>query len=334
MLSNIIINMEIIVLFSLLGAVLFIFLLLLIAAIVLVNVLFGRRAEINKKLSYYSVEDFKNMEAKPISFKSNKGQVLRGNIYTNKEVNNHKFVIFFHGFGDGHVSYMKEISLLINKGYTVMSYDNTGCVNSDGDKMIGLPQSLIDAEHALKFFESLVEYKDYPLYLMGHSWGGYTAVNSSIFSKRVDKVVAFSPFNSPSFPSNGNKFSIKILHPFLAIVEFFQFGKYSRITSKKTLTNTSIPIYTISGDEDHMVFRNQAYDIYKKINNPLYKKVLLPNKGHSPQYSIRGEHALKELGKAVKKPDFDNSKFDYGLITEQDKEVWNSVFEFLGDERD
>ena len=134
--------------------IIFIFLILLLLSKLILNLAFGKRCEGNAKLKYFTADDFEGLNAKSIEFKSNKGQTLRGNIYTHEEIKEYKgLIIFVHGMGGGHLSYTTEINTLVKAGFIVMAYDNTGTCSSEGKNLKGFYQAVIDLNYALKFVE-------------------------------------------------------------------------------------------------------------------------------------------------------------------------------------
>ena len=77
----------------------------------ILNQVFGKRCEGNPNLKYFTADDFEELDSKKIEFKSNKEQMLRGFIYTNKNIKEYKgIVVFVHGMGAGHLSYTTEIN--------------------------------------------------------------------------------------------------------------------------------------------------------------------------------------------------------------------------------
>ena len=101
----------------------------------ILNSVFGKRCEGNPNLKYFTADDFEDLDYEKIEFKSNKGQILRGNIYTNKKVKEKDIkglLVFVHGMGAGHLSYTTEINTLAKNGYKVLAYDNTGTCASEG----------------------------------------------------------------------------------------------------------------------------------------------------------------------------------------------------------
>ena len=125
--------------------------LLMLVKLILYTV-FGKRCEGNPNLKYFTADDFEELESKKMEFKSNKGQILRGFIYTNKNIKEYKgIVVFVHGMGAGHLSYTTEINTLAKAGFMVISYDNTGTCTSEGKNLKGFFQSVIDLKYALRY---------------------------------------------------------------------------------------------------------------------------------------------------------------------------------------
>ena len=92
-------------------------------------------------------------------------------------------VLFVHGFKSGADDYLPIYYYLVKNGFSVFSYDGTGVYSSEGKSMIGFCQTLIDAESAITFVQKDKRFKKMPLFLLGHSCGGY-AVNSVLALKK------------------------------------------------------------------------------------------------------------------------------------------------------
>ena len=112
---------------------------------------FRRRYDGNPNLKYFTADDFQHLEAEPISFPSDKRQILRGYIYRSNQIRAEGLIIFSHGYGAGHLSYTTEINTLAQAGFVVLAYDATGCVGSDGKYFGGFDQGPIDLRFAIKF---------------------------------------------------------------------------------------------------------------------------------------------------------------------------------------
>ena len=100
------------------------------------------------------VEDFEGLECTEYSFPSDKGQKLAGYLYSSGE-EQHGIVIISHGFGGGgHNSYMDVADYFAKNGYYVFAYDATAMDKSEGEGLGGVPQGVIDLDHAISFVES------------------------------------------------------------------------------------------------------------------------------------------------------------------------------------
>ena len=105
----------------------------------------SKRCEGNANLKYLKAKNFDNLNARPIDFKSNKGQTLNGFLYSNAKVDTYKaLVVFSHGMGAGHHAYTTEINYFAQKGYLVWAYDNTGSCLSEGKKLY---EQIANANH-------------------------------------------------------------------------------------------------------------------------------------------------------------------------------------------
>ena len=105
-------------------------LLLFLLAYLCLHAAFGVRCEGNPALKYFTHEDFDDLDAEPVSFPSDKGQLLRGAVYTCRNVDPTALVIFAHGMGGGHLSYTTNIRTITKAGFAVLAYDNTGTMAS------------------------------------------------------------------------------------------------------------------------------------------------------------------------------------------------------------
>ena len=62
---------------------------------------------------YFTHKDFPGLQAEPFSFKDDAGgNTLRGNFYSYPNYREDRIVVFDHGMGGGHLSYMREIEML------------------------------------------------------------------------------------------------------------------------------------------------------------------------------------------------------------------------------
>ena len=329
--------------------VIIILLLLLILAKVVLNMIFGKRCEGNSNLKYFTTDDFEELESKNIEFKSNKGQILRGFTYVNKNIKDYRgLIIFVHGMGAGHFSYTTEINTLAKSGFIVMSYDNTGTCLSEGKSLKGFFQSVLDLDCALKFVKENKDLNKYDISLVGHSWGAYTVCQVLQFNHKIKSVVAFSgPNNSSNLICDlmgGGKINFRFLKPFFDFINLLIFGPKANRNTTNILKNTDTPVLLLHGDLDFtcslknslvvnpeifkdkenikiLVYKDKYHNIYQtreseKYLNEVFGKINELNKKYKGK-------SLEEKSKSI----YDG--IDYIKITEEDEEVMNTVIDFL-----
>lgn len=155
---------------KIIAAILFIILISFSICLLITTVLYSqafKRCTSKDDKVYSLVKKYPNLVYKRVQFKSNAGQMLRGYIYYKKNNIEAKkgLIVVSHGFGGTHINYLDEINYFTNKGYYVLGFDNTGCGESEGDSMIGLPQAVVDLDYALRFIEKNNEFKNMPILL-------------------------------------------------------------------------------------------------------------------------------------------------------------------------
>ena len=306
----------------------------------------SKRCEGNENLKYLKAKNFDNLNAKPIDFKSNKGQTLNGFLYSSAKVDSYKaLIIFSHGMGAGHLAYTTEINYFAQKGYLVLAYDNTGTCTSEGEKLYGFAQGIIDLKHAIKFAKSREDTKDLPLLLVGHSWGAYSVCNVSAIIKNADikGIVAFSPFNSMNKLLHDNakqktKMNLMIFSPFFDLINLMRFGKAGILRSCNTIDDNTIPTLIMHGGNDLQVtLRNSPVGLKGRIsNNPNARTVLYESKYHNVYLAKDAEQYLNDtfakittLGENSPEAYEIYQNIDYSLITKEDLTVMETANSFL-----
>ncbi len=234
------------------------------------------------------VEDFDGLECTECTFASDKGQKLAGYLYANGE-NQRGIVILAHGFGDGgHNSYMDVADYFAKNGYYVFAYDATAMDKSEGESLGGVPQGVIDLEHAISFVESAQEIPDLPIVLFGHSWGGFCVSAVLTYHPEVKAVIECSGFNSsPDMFESGGKSQagdvIYAMRPFVAMHEFFKFGKYATNTAEDGFDATDAAVMIVHSADDDVIGIEYGLDkYYKKYkDNPRFTFLRFEDRGHN-----------------------------------------------------
>ncbi len=300
------------------------------------------RCDDTETVFYFSEEDFPGLVKEEYSFKASAGHILKGYIYSYDSPIEGRLIVFDHGFGGGHRAYMKEIEKLCSHGYTVLSYDHTGCMESGGESANGLAQSLCDLNDCITAIKNDERFNGLDISVMGHSWGGFSTLNIASLHPEISHVVAMCGF--VSVEEMMKTFFAGPLKGYRKAVLDFEKQcnpKFSQFNAVKSLSESSVKALLIYSEDDTLC-RKAHYDLLKEglKNKENVSFLLVNNKGHNPNYT---EDAVKYLGqfgkeraKLLKKKNLsDNEKaafvasFDWNRMTAQDDTVWKKIFEHL-----
>lgn len=269
-------------------------------------------------------EDFDLLECKEYSFSSDNGQKLAGYLYSVGD-NQHGIVVIAHGFGGGgHNSYMDVANYFASNRYYVFAYDVTGCDKSEGEGVGGVPQGMIDLDHAISFVEDNNEIPELPIMLFGHSWGGYCVCNVLNYHPEVKAVIECSGFNSSSdmFESGGKSQAGNVIYamtPFIKIHERFKYGKYASNTAMDGFENTDASILVLHSADDNVIGIEYGYDKYyeKYKDDPRFTFIRFEDRGHNEVFN-NPDNTYKDEFNA----EFDKwlESLDYDYKAEENKE--------------
>lgn len=292
---------------------------------------------------YFSADDFDGLNKSPYEFSSSMGHVLKGYAYYYDGYIPDRLIVFDHGIGGGHRSYMKEIEMLCKHGFKVFSYDHTGCMESGGETTNGMAQSLRDLNDCINFLKAEDEFKNLELSVMGHSWGGFACLNIASLHPDIAKVVVLSGFTSVE--RLVNSFFGGVLKGYRkAVMELEKSSNpvFSDFDAVESLSKTSADVLLIYSDNDKVV-KIHHYDVLKSSleGKGNIKFILEHNKDHNPDYT---EDAVKYMGKFMsemlkkvkkkllqtpkQKKEFVSS-YDWNRMTALDMNVWNNIIQFL-----
>jgi uncharacterized protein len=256
-------------------------------SIVLYEKFFGHRIDSNTREMAPTMEEYQSLERSQVQFPSNKGQLLTGYVYKKKNSGETKgLIVLTHGMGGGHIDYLEEINYLCNNGYEVLGFDNTGCNESEGKSMIGLVQSSIDLDYALRFVESNEALNKLPTLLYGHSWGGFAVCSVLNYDHNITAVVSRSGFNRSQdmlIETGTSMYGdfVKIASPYLYLYEKFKFGNATDKTAEKGVKNTDAKVFLLYGDKDKVIsYDSSIYRIFKDTKKDNVITKLYTGKDH------------------------------------------------------
>lgn len=282
--------------------------------------------------NYSSLVQFKDVknEYPPKLFKFKSGEnMLQG--YLLGSENTKGLMIVVHGLGGGAEGYLNEILYFVKHGYQVFAYDNTGYHLSEGKNSVGLPQAVEDLDAALNFIEGEERFANLPVYLFGHSWGGYSVCAVLNFKHRVNAVVSVSGFNNPNKMIREwarriiGKWSY-IATPFMVLYQRLLFGKKLDIIAVDGINKAGIPVMLVHGSKDPTVRIDGSAIISCKeeITNPKVQYILWEKENQNGHLDVLYEVEARQYGFQISQQYKELLKKTKNKLTEEDKEEFFS----------
>lgn len=285
---------------------------------------------------FLSHSDFEGLQKEEHSFVNSDNNKIAYFFYHYDDYKPDKLILFLHGIGPGHTAYMSEINTICKQGYRVLTLDYTGCDKSGGNNLHSINQPTKDVDELLKELELKEE-----LIILGHSLGGYTAINTANLNQNVSKTVVISGFISLK-----NELNALMKIPFLSYpalkYEKNRCNGYNNLNNFNYLKNTSDKFLFIHSLDDKMVpYKSATGFIKKTIKNDNLSFLIVKGKKHNPNYTVEAVKYMtetfadyykkiknKELDSYDEKKSFMSDKSALKM-TIQDCEVWNKIFEFI-----
>lgn len=219
----------------------------------------------------FAISDFSNLEYQTVSFPSDKGQMLHGDFIWDMDLREHKAVIVVnHGFGGGGYHwYLDQIDLLARNGYLIFAFDKTGNDGSEGESVNGLAQGVIDLQAALGVVRTEERSRDLPIFLYGHSWGGFSSCAVLEYEDDIEAVVSFSGFNQSKDMLIDQGVSmyggmVRLMSPFLTVCDLYRFGSHAFDSSEKGLAATRAEVLLFHSADDPVINIRDSFDLYQE----------------------------------------------------------------------
>jgi pimeloyl-ACP methyl ester carboxylesterase len=172
-------------------------------------------------------------------------------------------IVVCHGMHAGADDYIPFIECFVRNGYAVFTYDCQGTYASEGNSTVGMCTPLINLDHALNYIKKDKQLSRYPLFLFGHSWGGYAATSVLSIHKNIRGCAAIAPFNSgyTLFVEKGEQymnpfsdmFQIDFPKEFLNTYQTQLFRGYTKYNAVDGINSTDVPVYIAHGKRDFVI---------------------------------------------------------------------------------
>ena len=302
------------------------------------------RCDDNGTAYYFSADDFEGLNKRSFTFTSQDGHTLQGYFYWYENPMENRLIVFEHGMGGGHRSYMREIETIAKKGYMVFAYDHTGCMESGGESPNGFAQSLKDLDCCISTLKTIGKFKGEEITVIGHSWGGFSTQNIMAIHPDLKNVVALSGFSSVKrMVAQHFSGALKPFAKAIYALEETSNPEYVKYDAVESLAKTDVKALIIHSGDDPLVKREFHFDIMRSAlkDNKNVEFMLLSGKAHSPNYTYEAvkykDEFFATLTEKLKKKQLvtDRQKaefvagYDWWAMTVQDMDIWNKIFEFI-----
>ena len=201
-----------------------------------------------------------------------KRAVLQGYIYTCKDAVG--LVLVCHGMHAGADDYIPFIEYFVKNGFSVFAYDCTGTYASRGNSTVGIYTYVSDLDSALGYVERNSRLNQLPLFLFGHSCGGFAAAAILSIHKNIRACAAIAPFHDglELVRAKGEQYVshlpqiIQKSFPggLIDLYQCFLFGRYTRLNATLGINSTEIPIFIAHGRNDEIISFDSQSVISKK----------------------------------------------------------------------
>ena len=310
--------------------------------------LFIHRYDDNGYIKYFSAADFPGLQAQPISFRSG-GNELRGFFYGYPGARTDTLIVFCHGIGGGHRSYMTEIDRICRAGYSVFAYDNTGCFASQGESIGSMSRSLADLDSAIKYLKSEGIFAKYQnVYCIGHSWGGFAVGNIPRFHPDISKIVVISGFLSVEGLLTSSLANVRLPAEQGLIKKIMAFEQaaapeyWDAYLPDAVKLGTAKYLFAHSTDDPMVPFAPNTGLLQTLCPEQTF--LVYGDRAHNPNYTADAVNYMQQtfgrfnkLNHAGRLPTLEKKRAffaetDWRRMTAQDEDFWTRVFGFLDGE--
>ena len=230
---------------------------------------------------FYAVQNSRDdypalAEREEVPFKCGK-ETLMGYLYENTSPKG--VVIVAHGVANlADANGAQVQNYYVTHGYDVFAIDMTGCGRSTGKGMKTLFESKYCVKYAVNTVKNHAKTKDLPIFLIGHSWGGYGVVCATNEVDGISAVASFSGYNTPSemmyaFAETNTSKAVVVTKPAMEFGVSLLWGNRAFMTAESAIKkHPEIPYFIAHGTKDNTVPLKQI-SIYDNVVRDNYQNV-------------------------------------------------------------
>lgn len=209
--------------------------------------------------------------------------LLQGYFYPSEE--NTALVVLAPGFHTVQDDYFEVTEALLAKGYSVFTFDPTGCGESGGGSQEGFPQIITDLDACLDAIAENDRFGCEKLFLFGHSRGGYGACCVLQSHPEVDGAVCVGGVSSAMDGVMSGAYGILgsaayFNYPVLALWQGAEFGETAGIDAVSSINGSGIPVLIVQGEDDARI-PTDRFSVYSRAGSLSDNaELLLTDGGH------------------------------------------------------
>lgn len=263
-------------------------------------------------------------------------------------------VICAHGIHAGGDDLLPFALYFFKHHFSVLLFNYKGTYDSEGDSTVGMCESIVDLDAAINYVKTDPLFDHQPIYLFGHSWGGYAVCSALCLHKDIKAVAEVSGLNDgyTMILEKGEEYAGKLADlpkPFLNYYQKYLFKDYVNCNATLGINSSNTKVLIAHGVEDKVISYNyQAIIAHKdEFTNPNvryyyglgvngYHTDILYSK-ESFLYRKEVDSGLKLLGFNKKRKLMDDEikeyvdKVDHNKYSEVNKELMDEIIKMFNE---
>ena len=244
-------------------------------------------------------------------------------------------IVVSPGHRDSNDIKLYEIMYFVDEGYQVICFDYTGCYTSEGKSFGTYTQAVYDLDAILTYCDNNKAFSNIPIYLFGHSLGGYATGTVLNYDHRVDAAVVASGFDSAKeqWECSVKRFTgpaYYLIRPINLAFIALKYGEDRNLSAVDGINKSEIPVLVISAeiDEYYGGGKSPIYNKKDSITNSKCKFVLMNKENHNEHYNYFLTDNAVEYIKSEPQ-----GKINKDLYMEHDENVMKMISDFYENSR-